>query len=122
MSEESGFYVEEGRTAWFGTGAFTSNAEEVFQQAAGAILEYARANAPWADRTGDARNGLQVDVYTEGNSVILDLYHTIDYGLWLEVIQNGAFAIIMPTLENFAPLVFADAGGRVTSTETGSGY
>ncbi|MGX9924108.1 hypothetical protein ACWIG4_30140 [Streptomyces sp. NPDC002248] len=62
-------------------------------------LEYAKANAPWEDRTGDARDGLDVDVDDSGNTIVLSLFHTVDYGQWLETIQNGRFAIIMPTLE-----------------------
>lgn len=66
------------------------------------ILDYAQANAPWEDRTGDARRLLDVDVSDEGDAVIIQLYHQVDYGLWLEVIQSGRFAIIMPTLERFS--------------------
>jgi uncharacterized alkaline shock family protein YloU len=53
-----------------------------------------------------ARDGLDVDVYEEGQTVNIALYHTVDYGLWLEVIQGGRYAVIMPTLEAMAPLVF----------------
>lgn len=66
-------------------------------------LDYAQANAPWADRTGDARAGLDTDVYWEGPVVVWDLFHTVDYGLYLETRWNGELAIIMPTLEMFAP-------------------
>lgn len=113
---ESSYEIDDGIMAWFtGAEGLGESAEDTFRQAADGVLSYAKANAPWVDRTGDAREGLSVDVYTEGGDVILDLYHTVDYGLWLEVIQNGNFAIIMPTLERFAPMIFADAGARVTS-------
>lgn len=112
---ESSFEVQDGIMAWFtGAGAIAENAEETFRRAADGVLAYAQANAPWADRTGDAREGLSVDVLSEGGDVILELYHTVDYGLWLEVIQNGRFSIVMPTLERFAPMIFADAGARIT--------
>lgn len=93
------------------------DAAEKFEQAAVGILHYARANAPWADRTGMARAGLQTSVFVTGEEVVLELYHTVEHGLWLEVIQDGAFATIMPTLEQFAPMAFASAGGRITSQE-----
>lgn len=117
MAENGSSYeIQDGIMAWFsGAGAIAENAEETFQQAADGVLSYAKANAPWVDRTGDAREGLSVEVYSEGGDVILELFHTVDYGLWLEVIQNGNFAIIMPTLEQFAPMIFADAGARITS-------
>jgi hypothetical protein len=77
-------------------------AEDLMLRVAQSSLEYARSNAPWEDRTGDARAGLNVDVQSDGDNIIMQLYHTVDYGLWLEVIQNGNFAIIMPTLQDFS--------------------
>lgn len=62
-------------------------------------LEYAKDNAPWTDRTGMARAGLDVDVNMEQDDIVLSMFHTVDYGQWLETIQNGSLAIIMPTLE-----------------------
>ena len=64
-------------------------------------LEYAKANAPWTDRTGMAREGLDVDVDTTGQQITLTMYHTMDYGQWLETSQGGRLAIIMPTLEKY---------------------
>lgn len=79
-----------------------ADAQELMLKVAERSLEYAKANAPWEDRTGDARAGLNVDLQSDGDSILMSLYHTVDYGLWLEVIQSGRFAIIMPTLEGFA--------------------
>lgn len=66
-------------------------------------LAYAKANAPWADRTGEARSGLDVEVASEGDEIILTLFHTVEYGKWLETIQAGSLAIILPTLEIYGP-------------------
>ena len=79
-----------------------SQMEEVMLEVAKRSLEYAKANAPWTDRTGDARAGLDVAVDNDGTSITMQLYHTVDYGLWLEVIQNGRFAILMPTLQGYS--------------------
>jgi hypothetical protein len=79
-------------------------------------LEYAQANAPWADITGDARSGLDVDVRMEGEVIVWEMSHSVDYGLYLETRWNGKFAIIMPTLEMFAPQI-----GRGLN-ETGGDY
>lgn len=68
-------------------------------------LEYAQNNAPWADITGDARAGLDVDVRQEGHVIVWEMSHSVDYGLYLETRWNGKFAIIMPTLEMFAPRI-----------------
>lgn len=77
-------------------------AEELMLEVAASSLDYAKQNAPWQDRTGDARAGLDVAVQSDGDNIIMQLFHTVDYGLWLEVIQSGQFAIILPTLENFS--------------------
>jgi hypothetical protein len=66
------------------------------------LLGDAKTNAPWNDRTGDARAGLEVEVSDEGGDVVVTLMHTMEYGEWLETIQSGRFAIIMPTLEKYA--------------------
>lgn len=88
------------------------------EDAAGEVLAYARDNAPWNDRTGAARAGLSVEVYEEAGEIVLELFHTVDYGEWLEVIQNGQFATIMPTLEVFATQIF----NRTGATLIGGGF
>lgn len=95
---------------------FMKSVEEVALQIAPEMLEYAKTNAPWEDRTGDARNGLDIEVDEDGDIVTITLYHTIEYGLWLEVIQAGRFGTIMPTLEHYAHVVF-DATGAVQTGE-----
>lgn len=55
-----------------------------------------KANAPWTDRTGDARKGLRVDVEREGDTIRCVFRHTVDYGFWLENRWNGRFAVIGP--------------------------
>jgi hypothetical protein len=84
--------------------------ENVRQQAediAPDIRDAARQNAPWTDQTGDARAGLDTEVDNEGTEVVITLSHGVDYGIWLETIQSGRFAIIMPTLEAFAEEIFS---------------
>lgn len=63
------------------------------------LLEYARANAPWGDRTGDARAGLDYEVSLRNESLEVSLFHTVDYGIWLEIRWGGRYAIIIPTVE-----------------------
>lgn len=97
--------------------AFPHHLEEEVLDTAAEALEYAKTNAPWSDRTGDARDGLDTEVEWEGNDIAWYLYHTVEYGPWLELIQNGRYAIIMPTLEMFAPKV-----GKNLSTRTEVDY
>lgn len=59
-----------------------------------------RANAPWTDRTGNARSGLRGEAFHEVNRHGFDLFHSVPYGLWLEVRWGGRYAIIGPTLQH----------------------
>lgn len=67
----------------------------------------AQDGAPWADQTGAAREGLAADVEHTGDTIIVTLSHSVDYGEWLETIQSGRYAIIMPTIEQYAAEVEA---------------
>ena len=61
---------------------------------------YAKNNAPWTDRTGNARAGLHADVSTEGNTFQLLMAHTVFYGVFLEHRFSGKYAILMPTINH----------------------
>lgn len=65
---------------------------------------HARSNAPWTDRTGNARNGLRAAHEKEPMVVHkLIVYHSMPYGIWLEVRWSGRYAIIGPTMAAIAP-------------------
>lgn len=66
------------------------------------IKAYAKENAPWEDRTTDAREGLDTDVVPSGDEISIFLFHTVEYGVYLENANGGNFAIIIPTMEKFA--------------------
>lgn len=59
----------------------------------------ARDNAPWVDRTGNARIGLQGKVALDGDDVIIALAHSMEYGVWLELCNDGRYAILGPTMD-----------------------
>lgn len=65
------------------------------------MQNYARANAPWQDRTGNARSGLFYQVVREAarKLVIVYLAHTVFYGKFLELSHGERYAIIWPTIE-----------------------
>jgi len=63
------------------------------------LVDYAKSNRPWTDRTGDAREGLDSQVNGTDSMLVVTLFHTVDYGVWLEVRWNAKYAIIIPTLE-----------------------
>jgi hypothetical protein len=62
------------------------------------VQDYARTNAKWTDRTGNARQGLFSRYSGKDGVHQIDLYHTVSYGIWLEVRWAGKFAIISPTI------------------------
>lgn len=65
---------------------------------------FARTNASWVDRTGNARNGLRAQHFKVPMVVHrLVIYHTMPYGLWLEVRWSGRYAIIGPTMLHISP-------------------
>lgn len=72
---------------------------------------YAKTNAPWADRTGAARERLTVRAEGgrtgSGAGVYLRIRarHNVSYGRFLEHAHEGRFAILGPTLSVFAPLL-----------------
>lgn len=67
-----------------------------------------KLKAPWTDQTGNARAGLDVHVDHSGVGAIgftqhlLTFLHGVDYGIWLEIANNGKFQIIMPTVVQVA--------------------
>jgi hypothetical protein len=82
--------------------------QEILEAAAEAVQQYAQENAPWEDQSGAAREGLTAEYQDLGlfeHAIIL--YHTVEYGIWLEVRWNGKYAIIIPTIERMGPIVMA---------------
>ena len=76
---------------------------EIMEEFVDEAVEYMQANAPWEDQTGEAREGLSGAVESLGSMESLILYHTVDYGIWLEVRWGGRYAIVTPTIETMGP-------------------
>jgi len=70
---------------------------------AGNLESYAKLNAPWTDRTGNARQGLHGGVDTDGDQFVLYLSHGVEYGIWLELAHGGNYAIVRPTADTHLP-------------------
>ena len=88
-------------------------AGEAANSFADGLLHYAQTHAPWEDRTGDAREGLQTAVLLDNESLEVDLYHTVEYGIWLEVRWGGKYAIIIPTIETMGPRIYDQMRGML---------
>lgn len=71
-----------------------------------------KMNAPWTDQTGAARNGLGANVVVSTNKVAVVLFHSVPYGVWLELRWDGKYAIIEPTMAEMGPF-FVTAIGKL---------
>lgn len=88
--------------------------EEIVEQVAEEVQDYAQTNAPWTDQTGDAREGLTAEALSDNDLLTIVLYHTVEYGIWLEVRNSGEYAIIIPTIEQMGPVVMGAVGTLFT--------
>lgn len=76
------------------------------------VEAYARDNAPWTDRTTNARNGLRATPEHEfGSRHAIVLSHSVPYGIWLEVRFAGRYAIIDPTVAAQGPELMSTVRG-----------
>lgn len=108
-----------GGVAWMGIDASIAFMEDLqrktdagAQRAANRLVDetvmWMKANAPWEDRTGEARSGLKGNVQfnagvgPEGTAMRIFLGHGVDYGIHLELGMGGRFQIIKPGLDRLA--------------------
>jgi hypothetical protein len=79
----------------------------------GPVERHMKQNAPWKDRTSNARNGLTAFAAKLGgrgfdsNTFAIILAHGVDYGIYLEAKpeDDGGRPIILPTIRLYAPKV-----------------
>lgn len=76
-----------------------------------------RLNAPWTDRTSNARNGLFAKAFHEDLRHIVTLFHTVPYGIWLEVANDKKYQIIMPTVLAQGRVIMATCQGLLDRLE-----
>jgi hypothetical protein len=91
---------------------WADDVEKALYQAMQEIAQDAEAemeeDAPWTDRTGDARRGLFTEVVQAQHEYIkLYLSHgtDVDYGKWLELRWGGRFAIVGPMWQKYISIV-----------------
>jgi hypothetical protein len=58
-----------------------------------------RQNAPWTDRTSNARNGLFGKETSDAAKYRITYYGTVPYQIFLEVRWDGKYSIIVPTVK-----------------------
>jgi hypothetical protein len=67
---------------------------------------HAKDTARWTDRTGNARAGLSTATVIASTLVEVFLFHTMDYGIFLEVAHAGKYAALYPSVVAVFPEVF----------------
>ena len=72
---------------------------DLAQLFAAKVEAFAKARAPWTDRTGNARQGLTARAFKTATAVTLILWSSVSYGIWLEIAHGGHWGIILKALE-----------------------
>lgn len=67
-----------------------------------AMESYAKTNARWTDRTGNARQRLRGETRWESDALIAAITHNVDYGIWLELCNEKKYAILEDALNSQA--------------------
>lgn len=94
-----------------GLNQFDSKAEAAMAMyvdtAALTMQSYMRDNAPWVDRTGQARQRLTATAFKVSSGYQIALAQGVDYGVFLELAHEKRFAIIQPTITSEGPRIMA---------------
>ena len=62
---------------------------------------YAKPNAPWQDKTGNARSLLHGKVVQYNTSIRARISHGVYYGIFLEKKHSGRYAVLPKVLRRF---------------------
>lgn len=79
---------------------------QLAQRFAPQIETWMKANAVWTDRTGNARQTLYTEVEQQMTTVGILLSHGVDYGVYLELANQGEYSVIGPALDYWAPRIW----------------
>lgn len=74
-------------------------------------VAYMKVNAPWTDRTGNARSSLGSTVFRQGSRWVLNLFGLASYQIYLEKSNGSKYAIIGPTILLWGPRTMAQFVG-----------
>lgn len=76
----------------------------VVSYSADRCVGFMKENARWTDRTGAARAGLRAEPeWVPQKLHAIHLFHSVLYGIWLEIRFAGRYAIILPTIQVQGP-------------------
>jgi len=61
---------------------------------------WAKVNARWTDRTGNARQGIKGEsMWVDTTKITIALSYSVDYGIWLELAMEKKYAILEEAIE-----------------------
>lgn len=79
-------------------------AVDLYADTAGKKLEAeAKANAPWVDRSGNARRTMTGGHKWRGNTCFIYVCGNMNYSVFLEYCHEGRFAVLFPTIRRLEP-------------------
>lgn len=81
--------------------AIKKGADEAADQLKDEMVSWMQTNHPWENDTGDAEKGLKGAVVKDDTRTVIWIGHGVPYGIWLELMQNGRFAVLQPTILRF---------------------
>lgn len=86
------------------------------QNIASNMEAWAKTNAPWTDQTGHARNFIKQNVkWVNTDTLMISLSHHVNYGIYLELCNEGKYAILEKAIAEFAPQ-FVDGWKEIISS------
>lgn len=89
--------------------------QQFYAQTAAKQLEtFAKADAPWRDRSGHARGGITGRAERRGSVITITLSGSVHYLVYLELAHGKRWAVLWPTLQRHRQQIlngFAKIGG-----------
>lgn len=85
-----------------------------FDREAAWATGYLKATAPWTDDTGAARAGLLAvanDLGRGGHELVMS--YSVHYGIYLETMESGRYAVIAPAMRIIGAKVLSDLTGLI---------
>ncbi|KGG81068.1 hypothetical protein Y919_02560 [Caloranaerobacter azorensis H53214] len=84
----------------------------VYADSAGKKMEaHAKQNAPWTDRTGQARQTIEGGHEWQGNKCIVYVAGNKEYSPYLEFANEKKYATLYPTVKKMAPEILKGMAG-----------
>lgn len=73
----------------------------------------AQERAPWTDRTGNARQSIDIADLSNQQEIRFLLIIGVEYGIWLELANQGKYRIIGPTVDATGQRIMRALGGEI---------